>query len=1044
MLNEFAISRMARPRCQWLMTALGAMLIISTVGHADPPKIEFNRDIRPILSENCYRCHGPDNRNRQGKLRLDMEASAKGEAESGKTAVVPGKSGESELVVRILTDDPELKMPPAESGKTLTPAQHALLKQWIDEGGTWQGHWSFLPIKHPEAPAVPQSVKSPIDAFVFDALNKHGLAPTAEADRVTLARRLHFDLVGLPPKPEVVDAFVRSNDPKAYEDLVDRLLESPHFGERMALIWLDLVRYADSVGYHGDQPISVSPFRDYVIRSFNENKRFDRFTVEQLAGDLLAEASSDQRIASGYNRLGMMSAEGGIQDREYRAKYAAERVRNVSGTWLGLTLGCSECHDHKFDPVTMKDFYGMEAFFADIDEKGYYPGAEWGQKTVVPTYDQQVELASVESSIAALRVKIDTPTPELAAAQAEWEATSRGTAEWVPLKPTLVQSKNGSTLTVLDDSSVLATGNAPASDTYTVTTPLPIANVTAIRLEVLPDDALPQKGPGRAGNGNFVLTEFAINYRRDPQGKAQPIVLDQPTATIEQTTLADGSPNGGWKIANTIDGDAKGAKWGWAILPEVSMPQHAVFETLLDVTGTKDSTLTFTLAQNAEEIAQHLVGRFRLSVTASPRPVRAFGADVPAAIRPILALPADKRNDEQKKQIAAYYRSIAPALAGDRKKLADFETKRNALVSQFTTTLVTVSIPPRPIRILSRGNWMDDSGAIVEPSVPAVLPQPSVSDRRLTRLDLARWITSPENPLTARVFVNRLWKTYFGAGLSRKLDDLGSQGDWPSHPELIDWLAAEFIQSGWDVKRTIKLILMSDAYRQTSIAPKDLAEKDPYNIWLARQGRFRMDAELVRDNALAVSGLLTLKIGGVSAKPYQPAGYWAFLNFPMREWENDKGADLYRRGLYTHWQRQYLHPSLLAFDAPSREECTADRVRSNTPLQSLVLLNDTTYVEAARVLAERAIKGGGSTDHDKLDWIFKQALSRPITPAEEAVLVALLTKHRAEYAKDGAAAEDVSKQGAWPAGSGMAKAEAAAWTSVTRAIMNLHAFVVRN
>lgn len=1024
------------------------LLLAGRPSFAEPAKIEFNRDIRPILSENCYRCHGPDTRNRQGKLRLDVESGAKGEGESGKTAVVPGKSTESELVVRVLSDDPDLKMPPADSGKSLSPEQRELLKRWIDEGASWQGHWSFLPIKRPPLPAAIDAsrVKNPIDLFVLDALAKHGLSPSKEADRVTLIRRLYFDLVGLPPKIEEVDAFVKSTDPRAYENLVDRLLDSPHFGERMAILWLDLVRYADTVGYHGDQDISVSPFRDYVIKSFNENKRFDRFTTEQLAGDLLAEPTIEQRIASGYNRLGMMSAEGGIQDKEYRAKYAAERVRNLSGTWLGLTMGCSECHDHKFDPVTMKDFYGMEAFFADIDEKGYYGGAnatgEWGPKISVPTYDQQVELSSLDASIAAVRQKIDTSTPLLEKAQAEWESVARGTAEWTPLKPTLVQSKEGTTLNILEDSSILASGNAPAKDVYTITTNLPMAGITAIRLEVLPDDSLPKKGPGRAGNGNFVLTEFSVNYRREPQGKAQPIVLDQPSATIEQTILADGSPGGGWKIADAIDGDAKGAKWGWAILPEVGIAQHAVFETLIDLTGTKEGTLTFTLAQNTES-AQHTIGRFRLSATTSPRPVRAFGAEVPAAIRPILALPADKRSEEQKKQIASHYRSIAPSLAIERTKLAALETKRLALAKEFRTTLVTVSVPPRPIRVLPRGNWMDDSGAIVDPSLPTALPQLSIKDRRLTRLDLAKWITSTENPLTARVFVNRLWKTHFGAGLSRKLDDLGAQGDWPSHPELLDWLAVEFLESGWDVKRTIKTIVMSATYQQTSVASKELMEKDPYNVWLARQGRFRLDAELVRDNALAVSGLLSMKIGGQSVKPYQPAGYWAFLNFPMREWENGQGEQLYRRGLYTHWQRQYLHPSLLAFDAPPREECTADRVRSNTPLQSLVLLNDTTYVEAARVLAERAIKVSTSDD-ERLDWIFKQSLSRSVTPPEKAILLPLLARHRDEFTKDAAAAEELSKQGAKPADGTIPKAELAAWTSVSRAVLNLHAFVVRN
>ncbi len=816
-----------------------------------PDLIQFNRDVRPILSDHCFACHGPDKNQRKADLRLDQEQGLLG-SQDAPGPVVPRQRNESELWRRLLSEDPEERMPPAEFGKDLTERQKEVLGRWIDQGATWQGHWAFQPLTHPTPPSpAPLTIPGhPIDAWVDATLVPLKLKRSQEADRVTLIRRLSFDLTGLPPTPAEVRDFVQDTRQDAYERLVDRLLASPRYGERMAIWWLDLVRYADTVGYHGDQPMSIYPYREYVIRSFNANKPFDEFTIEQLAGDLLPSPTVEQRIASGYNRLGMMSAEGGVQPKEYLAKYISERVRNLSGTWLGVTLGCCECHDHKYDPFTTKDFYSMEAFFADIEERGLYSGSEgtgvWGPSLQLPTAEQAARRSELQEALTRARATLQTETPERLAAQAEWE-----------------------------------------------------------------------KSPG-------------------------------------------------------------------------------ALESL-------------------------------------PEPVRAA-----------LAVVASERNDEQRATLANHFRDHWPGLNDQREEVKKLEAELQALERSIPVTLVTQTVSPRTIRVLKRGNWMDESGPEVTPSVPGLLPQPSATTERLNRLDLARWVVSSDNPLTARVFVNRLWKQLFGAGLSRKLDDLGAQGEWPSHPELLDHLASQWIQSDWNVKALVRYIVLSETYRQSSFASESLRQFDPYNRYLARQSRFRLDAELVRDNALAISGLLVEQVGGPSVKPFQPPGYWAYLNFPTREWENGQGSELYRRGLYTHWQRQYLHPAMLAFDAPSREECTAERPRSNTPLQSLVLLNDPSYVESARSFAERILREGGPSEEDRLTWAFQQALSRDPLPRERQILGTLVSQHFEEYTQDPMAAQELLSMGGKPPAQDLPPAEWAAWTSAARTILNLHETITRN
>ncbi|MFN6164732.1 MAG: PSD1 and planctomycete cytochrome C domain-containing protein [Planctomycetota bacterium] len=1023
------------------------VMILSSIQASGEEPIRFNRDIRPILSDNCFYCHGPDRNKRQADLRLDTEAGLHG-SDGNAGAIVPGNADASEMVQRILSADPDERMPPPESGKSLSQTQIQLLRRWIQEGGQFEGHWSFMPRATSSVLAPHQGkalsdlqASATIDRWVAQGLESQGLTPTQEADKVTLLRRLHFDLIGLPPSEAEVAEFLHDDSPNAYERCVDRLLASPHFGERMAIWWLDLVRYADSVGYHGDQEVSVSPFRQYVIDAFNRNMPFDQFTIEQLAGDLLPSPTRMQQIASGYNRLGMMSAEGGVQDKEYLAKYMAERVRNASGTWLGITLGCAECHDHKFDPLSTKDFYRFGAFFADIKEKGLYAGSNasgvWGSSIKVPTPEQEARRAELVQQRDAVLELLTTNTPELDAAFGSWESSQR---PWVVLKPEAMVSVEGVSLKGLPDGSILADGKNPSTDTYILTFRDLPKGVTALRLEVLPDDSLPRKGPGRAGNGNFVLSEF-VAHLRSANGETTPIALQNPSATYEQSGAAAANPYGKWSIAAALDADAKGRNWGWAIMEKVGEAHAAIFETASDLTLNEGESIAIGLWQNLDN-PQHTIGRFRIAASTSPRPVQVANS-LPAAIEQIVQTPKEQRSDEQRTELMKYFRGITPLLEPQRQQLAQIDKNLADLDASMTSTLVTEQVMPRMVRVLARGNWMDENGEVVTPAFPASLSKSDPpADRRLNRLDLAKWIVEPSNPLTTRVLSNRLWKLFFGAGLSRKLDDMGAQGEWPSHPELLDEISQWWIDTGWDVKRWVKIIVMSKTYRQSSVARDDSRDRDPFNRYLAHQSRFRLDAEFVRDNALAISGLLVTQIGGRSVRPYQPPGYWAYLNFPQREWQNGSGDQLYRRGLYTHWQRQYLHPSLLVFDAPNREECTADRPRSNTPLQSLALLNDPAYVEAARTYAESILRCEGN-DAARIDYAMKRALSRSVTAEESSVLMGLLEKHRNEYLADPAFAKEVAANGARPAATDLDPVELAAWTSVARVILNLHETITR-
>jgi hypothetical protein len=996
--------------------------------------VSFARQIRPLLSDQCFACHGPDEQTREGGLRLDVREDAMA---SG--VLAPGSPDDSELLRRIsLANDDDEKMPPPSFHKELTETEIKLIRDWIEQGAPYQQHWAYRPLERPPIPERTQGggeIENPIDAFILDQLAEADLGFAPRADRITLIRRLYLDLLGVPPTPQEAQAFLDDTSARAIHRTVDQLLRDPRFGERLAVYWLDLVRYADTIGYHSDNYMEVSAYRDYVIESFNENKPFDQFTIEQLAGDLLPDPSQEQLVASGYNRLLQTTEEGGAQAKEYIAIYAADRVRNLSGVWMGQTVGCAQCHDHKYDPFTMKDFYSLAAFFADIEERAV--GKRQPNFTLV-TPQQQRQLDALTEKVTELRIDNRLQSDhQLAKAvgegQAAWERdTSRAIQSdaslWQTVEPVSVEASEGIELQSRDDGSLLSTGENPEIGSYAVSlrSDKPIE---AIRLEVLPDPSFPNKKGFSRGNGNFILTEVKV-YFEDKQ-----IPIAEAIADYEQKS---------WPVSDAIDNDNQ---TGWAIEGHQRPAERRVAVFRLDPESIARGEETFQgdgiwrveLHHDSTKHPRHLIGRFRISVSE----YRAAGVDdkvaLPETVVAAIKIPAEERSGEQRKTISDYFRSIAPQLAAARRELDVAEKQLESFKSSLQTMLVSKSLDePRMTRVLPRGNWLDDSGDEVQPSVPAFLPHQPIEGRRATRLDLANWLVSAENPLTARNFVNRLWKLFYGRGLSGNLDDLGGQGEPPTHPELLDWLAVEFRDSGWDVKHVIRLMVTSRTYAQSSVASERARAADPLNRLYSRQGRWRLEAEFVRDSALSISGLLAKDVvGGKSVKPYQPAGYWQHLNFPKREWQADSGAALYRRGVYTFWCRTFLHPSMLAFDAPSREECTAQRSRSNIPQQALVLLNDPIFVEAASVFGERIMLAGEDTE-SRLTWAIRTAMTREPSAEELRILESLYREQRERYAASPEEARALLQVGHADRATTENVGELAAWSQVARAILNAY------
>ena len=1030
-------------------------------------EVRFNRDIRPIMAETCFRCHGPDKSSRMAGMRLDIRDEALRATKSGVTPIVPGDPAKSAIIQRIFASDARI-MPPPFVHKELTAAQKATIRQWVAEGAKYEGHWAYQPVERPVPPAV-AGASNPIDAFIQWRLAKEGLKPSPPADKRILIRRVTLDLTGLPPTPEETAAFAADPSPDAYEKLVDRLLASPRYAEQQAMHWLDFVRYADTCGFHGDNALPAWPYRDYVLHSFRDNKPFDAFTREQLAGDLIPNATREQRVASAYNRLNRTSAEGGLQPKEYLAKYAADRVRTTVAIWMGSTLGCAECHDHKFDPFTSRDFYSMKAFFADIKETGLMPdrGAKaWGSQLALPTPEQEKRQAELQAQTAAAKQKLAAKMETLAPQRDAWEKQllaryEAGDLAWKFQRPISAQSRNGATLKIYNDEPVeftyydgsngtserkpgeglvVASGPNPDTETYTVAFRPGAGEWRALGISVVQDESLPGIRVAR-GADRLVITEVEAELGAGGKAQRTPFAfassnLNLPAADYPAIAAIDGNPRSGWAIA-TYNETTK------AMLSlRFAQP----------VRTTEGSVMTVRIHQDSD-FRRATMGRFKLALSpvAFSWPTPDKGKEIPDKVLKALRTASDKRVDADRKLIADHYQWASEEAQPENIEVARSEAAAAALEVSIPHVVVAEAGPPAEVRVLARGNWMDDSGAVVEPAIPAFLGKLETGGKRATRLDLADWLVSPGNPLTARVFVNRLWREFFGIGISKSLDDLGSQGEWPVHPELLDWLAAEFVKPeyqaqgahAWDVRHMIRTIVTSQAYRQSSMSTPELEERDPDNRLLARQSRYRVDAEVVRDIALSVSGLMKEKFGGPSVKPVEPDGYLVAMNFPKREYSASHGDDLYRRGVYTFWQRSFLHPSLLTFDAPTREECNINRVNSNTPLQALVLLNDPIYVEAARVFAQN-ILGHGRTLDARVDWAFQRAEDRVPTADERRVLAGLYQQSLAEFRGAPAEAAKLIHEGESPVSKDANAVELAAMTTVARAILNLHETITRN
>ena len=1049
------VSRIA-DRSQFTSTLMAGMLFIATSSFADDGKVSFNRDIRPILSDNCFQCHGPDEHKRQAGLRLDLKDAATKAGESGHVAIVPGKTETSELIKRIVSLDGDLQMPPANSGKKLTKLQIELLKKWIAEGAEYQGHWAFLPVERPALANVHNKAwpRNPIDHFVLARQEREGLKPSPEASRESLIRRVTLDLTGLPPTPAEVEAFLADKSPEAYEKVVDRLLQSRHYGERMAMQWLDFARYADSNGYQTDGSRYQWPWRDWVINAFNQNQPFDQFTMEQLAGDLLPNATPAQKVATGFNRNHRLNGEGGIIAEEWRVETVIDRVETTGMTWMALTLNCCRCHDHKYDPITQRDFYQLFSYFNNIQESGTLQGDSRNTEPVIniPSAEQDAELARLKTEIAVAELKVTEATGKLPQYIAAWEPgfkaslAEAGTVVWQPLQPKDVKSEGGAKLTRQADGSYLASGTNPAHDVYTVTAPVTEGTFSGLLLECFPDASLPQQSLGRYPNGNFVLSSVHAEITAPSLQAPLQATFNRAEATYSQS---------GWAIGLTLDGNPAN---GWAVDGPTRRDQtNAMFLVEIPLSVPKDAMLTVRLKHEA--LGQHNIGRFRLSSTSlPPTTVKLDGARFPESLKQILAHDAEKRSPEEKTELEKFFRAnVDSPLKQAESAVAGLKQQQTRIIAAAPNVMVMLELPqPREAFILIRGEY-DKRGDKVTAGLPSAFPAMPAGVPQ-NRLGLAKWLVDPSHPLTSRVWVNRAWERFFGTGIVKTSENFGSQAEFPSHPELLDWLAAEFMQptitpavgakssvaQPWDMKAIQKLIVMSATYRQSSHVPAEAAERDVENRLLSRGPRFRLSGETLRDQALAASGLLVDKVGGPSVRPYMPDGVWDETSRygDLRGYKHDQGEGLYRRTMYTVWKRTAAPPSMLLFDAPNREVCTVKRSRTNTPLQALSLLNEITYVEAARKLAERMLTDSG-TPTERLSRGFQLATSRRPSANELKVLNAGLTEDLARLRQDHASAAKLIAFGDSKAPANLDPVELAAYTLTANVLLNLDEVITR-
>jgi hypothetical protein len=1077
----------------WLFGAPRA----APAAEAPTKPVDFNREIRPILSDNCFKCHGPDEKMRMAKMRLD-ETEGLFVDRGGYKIIVPGNSAQSKIYQKISSKDVAFRMPPVYSGKTLTDKQIAVIKQWIDQGAKWETQWSFVAPKRPAVPEVKDKAwaRNPIDSFVLARLEAEGLKPSEEADKATLLRRVSFDLTGLPPTPAEVDSFVADKSPDAYEKRVDRLLASPHYGERMAMEWLDLARYSDTHGYHIDSLRAMWPWRDWVIKAYNKNMPYDQFTVEQLAGDLLPNATVDDKIASGFNRNNMINFEGGAVPQEYHAEYTIDRASTTGTVWLGLTVGCARCHDHKFDPIRQKDFYQLVAYFNSVPERGL-DGFLGNADPVLPlpTPVQQQQLDELNGQLAATLAAL--PEKDIVAQRNEWQKTAltsiaepsqEGLIAYYPLEGSLAdtagQHHDGKAVrgeVVYDDGKVgkaaefsgetqvsfANTGDFDRGDPFALALWIRTSTSSAVKLvqkrdssehwqgyEIAlddpaydrpqnrlthfivrlaakwPDDAIEVRSKERYATGQ--LPHLLMSY--DGSGKASGVKLYVNGKPAETEVVKD-NLSGTFRTTAPLEiGNKANGKPFEGELDDLRIYGRTVKDEEAETLAIRLPARS-VLAELAGKSAQEIV---TLQPEKAP-PEAEIGEEDKAETPEAKAALLEKQHQAA---LSDYFLKYA-APEKDRQlyaQLIELRKEKVKLEGSITSVMVMTEMKkPRDTFILGRGQY-DNPGEKVNPGVPAFLP-PLPPGAPANRLALAKWLVDPKNPLTARVAVNRYWQDCFGVGIVKTAEDFGSQGEQPSHPQLLDWMATEFIANGWDIKAMMRLIVTSSTYRQSSHETREMADRDPENRLLARGPRFRLPAEMVRDNALDVAGLLDTRIGGPSVYPYQPKGLWEEMSFgggfSGQTYTPSTGEDLYRRSMYTVWKRTVPPPSLTTFDAPDREKCTARRTITNTPLQALVLLNDPTYVEASRVLAEKTISQAGRDPEKRLDFAFRLATDRKPRPQERAVLLTLAREELAEYRRDKASAMKLIGVGDAKRNPKLDPAELAAWTTVASTILNM-------
>ena len=1018
---------------------LAGLLIlgISAAAHAGEP-IDFARDVRPILSNACFECHGPDAAHRQADLRLDVHDRALADL-GGYAAIVPGKPDESELIRRVTAEDASMRMPPADAGKQLTAEQIATLRKWIEQGARWSGHWAFTAPQRPELPPVsrPEWVRNPIDAFVLARLEREGLAPSPEADKVTLLRRLSLDLIGLTPSIEEIDAFLADESPNAWQQQVERLLRSPHYGERWGRHWLDAARYADSDGFEKDKPRSVWFYRDWVINSLNRDLPYDQFIIQQIAGDLLPNATQDQIVATGFLRNSMINEEGGVDPEQFRMEAMFDRMDAVGKGILGLTIQCAQCHTHKYDPLTQEEYYRMFAFINNSHE---------GSISVY-TPEEQEQQNEILRRIREIEADLQRQCPDWRDPMAAWEDGVRGDQPaWTIVRPEL-DASGGQKHYLLEDGSILAQGYAPTKHVTEFTVKVDQPEITAVRLELLNDPNLPRNGPGRSIYGLCALTEFQlVAAPADQPDKKQEIEIVAATADVnpDEQELDPIFDDRSKKrrvtgpIEYAIDRKDETA-WGVDIGGGRSnVPRKAVFVLEKPVSFPAGAILTFKLKQahggwNSDDNQNNNLGRFRFSVTSAESPT----ADpLPQHLRQLLSVPAAERSPEQQRELFSFWRTTVP----DWKEAnATIEALWREHPRGHSQLVMHERDQPRTTHVLERGNFLSPA-TTVEPGVPEFL-HPLPDDAPPTRLAFARWLADRDSPTTARALVNRVWQAYFGTGIVATSEDLGLQSEAPSHPELLDWLAVEFMDRGWSLKHLHRLIVTSSTYRQSSDVTPELLARDPYNRLLARGARLRVEAEVVRDIALAASGLLNPRVGGPSVHP--PAPDFLFVppaSYGPKVWHEDTGPDRYRRAIYTFRYRSLPYPMLQNFDAPNGDFACVRRARSNTPLQALTTLNEPLFLECARALALLTMTEGGSETDERLRYAFRRCVGREPSKREAAILTNLLQEQTERFASgdlDPWALIAADREHSPELPPGAEPAELAAWTGLARVLLNL-------